>query len=461
MTVELSDRQPLCLIINFSSSEFEDGKVDDKPVIWKDLLAEGTIARTPGMKGKVPFTVIRSGKSSSRNGNIVVSMSDLMEAFDAKAFQDVTIPDGHPKPDRVLPDGKVIKGDSALNNTGYVRALRTVKKTIKGGPQDGKEVHVLQAGLGFTEPDVAGRVRRGSVPNVSAGVYFDYVRKADDRYFRAALNHAALTKGPWMQNLESFDRAYFSDGEGDEAQEYNLQEIVLEDEKSSDNDAKVIWNDSFAANSVRNQISAFLNPPETDSALGVPERPKAYYYVEDVTHNEPNLARVEESYRGKTANFVVPYTVDDEGKVTVSPQSHWQEGRQAMIAASDDDNLEHFQSRTIEAQRERLKLALDAMFGDDHKLLIGQMSTDGRALILNSATGAEHLARFREVNGHAYFADTADWSPVKLPISKSSKNTTETGKGHVDEVTFDTTTAEGRMAAARHRRAAMLAAPNQ
>ena len=56
----------------------------------------------------------------------------------------------------------------------------------------------------------------------------------------------------------------------------------------------------------------------------VPERPRAFYYVEDVTHNEPNLAQVEESYRGKSTRWVVPYSQDDEGHVTVSPQTHWQ-----------------------------------------------------------------------------------------------------------------------------------------
>src|SRR6478609_611918 len=111
MTLVTSERHPLCLILNFASDgAVEEGKLDDKPVLWKDLLAEGVVARTPRLKDKVPFRVIPTGRSSSSNGNIVVSMSDLMEAFDAKAFQDVTIPDGHPKPDRVMPDGKVIKG---------------------------------------------------------------------------------------------------------------------------------------------------------------------------------------------------------------------------------------------------------------------------------------------------------------------------------------------------------------
>jgi hypothetical protein len=451
MTLDTSERHPICLILNFASPDVEEGKLDDSPVLWKDLMAEGVIARTPNMKEKIPFKVIPTGRSSSRNGNITVSMSDLLEAFDAKAFPDVTIPDGHPKPDRVLPDGRVVKGDSALNNTGYVRGLRVVKKTVKGGPNDGKEIHVLQAGLGFTEPDVAAKVKRGTVPNISAGVYFDFVRKADDRYFRAALNHAALTKSPWMQDLEPFQRAYFADGDS----EYELQELLLDEDKQDGNDAKVIWDEQVAANYIRNAISQALNPKPTmeEQALGVPERPRAFYYVEDVTHNEPNVARVEESYRGRTTNFVVPYTVDDDGKVAVSPQAHWQEGKQAMIAASDDDNLDAFESRTVEALRERLTVALADMFGDDNKLVIGQMSTDGRALIRNQDTGAEHLARFREIGPYAYFADTADWTTVRLPSSKPDNTPASKSPAKVE---FDMNTPEGRVAAARQRRAQLV-----
>jgi hypothetical protein len=452
MTLDTSERHPICLILNFADGEVEDGTLDDKPVLWKDLMAEGMVARTPGLKEKIPFKVIHTGRSSSRDGNITVSMSDLQEAFDAKAFQDVTIPDGHPKPDRVLPDGRVIKGDSALNNTGYVRGLRVVKKKVKGGPKDGKEIHVLQAALGFTEPEVAAKAKRGSIPNVSAGVYFDFVRKHDDRYFRAALNHAALTKQPWMQDLEPFERAYFSADEN----EYEFQQVLLDDDKSDDKDAKVIWNDQTGSAFVRDALSQALNPapsPE-EQALGVPERPRAFYYVSDVTHNEPNLAQVEESYKGKTERWVVPYSQDDDGTVTPSPQTHWQKGQLAMIAASDDTGtVASFEHNTLDHVRDRLVVALDDMFGDKHPLVIGTVSTDGRALVRNSDTGAEHVARFREVGDHAYFTDTATWTTVKLPLSKS----TTPAAPPTNVVKLDMSTPEGRVDAARQRRAKLLA----
>jgi hypothetical protein len=456
MTLDTSERHPICLVLNFAHGESEEGTLDDKPVLWKDLMAEGMVARTPGLKEKIPFRVIPTGRSSSRDGNITVSMSDLQEAFEAKAFQDVTIPDGHPKPDRILPDGRVVKGDSALNNTGYVRGLRVVKKRVKKPDGNGPEIHVLQAALGFTEPDVAAKVKRGTVPNVSAGVFFDFVRKHDDRYFRAALNHAALTKQPWMQDLEPFERAYFSADDN----EYEFQQVLLADDKPDDeNDAKVIWKEQFGANTVRNQISNFLNPPvQEEGAPGVPERPRAFYYVEDVTHNEPNLAQVEENYRGKSTRWVVPYTQDNDGGVTVSPQAHWVEGTMAMIAASDEDeSFAGFEHNTIDHLKDRLVVALDDMFGDSHKLIIDKVSTDGRALLRNSDTGAEHVARFREVGNHAYFADTAEWTTVKLPQSKSAPTP---AAAPANVVTLDTSTPEGRVAAARQRRAALLATSN-
>jgi hypothetical protein len=457
MTLDTSERHPICLILNFAHGEAEDGTLDDKPVLWKDLMAEGMVARTPGLKQKIPFTVVPTGRSSSRDGNITVSMSDLQEAFDAKAFQDVTIPDGHPKPDRVLPDGRVIKGDSALNNTGYVRGLRVVKKKVKGGAKDGKEIHVLQAALGFTEPEVAAKVKRGSVPNVSAGVYFDFVRKHDDRYFRAALNHAALTKQPWMQDLEPFERAYFS---ADDT-EYEFTPLMLDDKPDDTKDAKVIWKDEAASGYVREALSKALNPepsPE-EMAVGVPERPRAFYYVQDVTHSEPNLAQVEESYRGKTTRWVVPYSQDDNGTVSPSPQTHWQEGTMAMIAASDDEGtVESFEQNTLDRVRDRLGLALDDMFGDKHSLVIGTVSTDRRALVRNTSTGAEHLARYREVASHVYLADTASWTTVKLPVSsKATKDATMFDVSRDNVVALDTSTPEGRVAAARQGRAKLLA----
>jgi hypothetical protein len=174
-----------------------------------------------------------------------------------------------------------------------------------------------------------------------------------------------------------------------------------------------------------------------------------------VTHNEPNLAQVEESYKGKVERWVVPYTQNDDGTVTPSSETHWTKGQMAMIAASDEaETVAEFERNTFEHVRDRLTVALDDMFGDKHPLVIGTVSTDGRALIRNTDTGAEHIAHFREVGKHAYFTDTADWNPVKLPQSSKSSDKPAVVTSNV--VTLDVSTPEGRVAAARQRRAALV-----
>lgn len=316
MTI-VTEEIPVAIELQFSSTEEgTEDKLGDDPVIWKDILREGAFAITPGRAQKVPFQVIAQGKSDAATRTI--SMSDLIESFDARAFEDVTIPDGHPK-----------KGDSALNNNGYVRALRTIKKRGK---------HYLQGALGFTEPDVAGKVRRGSVPNVSSGVFFNFTRKADGKTFPAALNHVALTKTAWVDDLDPFKRVFASDANlADE--DFEIESFEFDGDPAggsgSDNqgDAVVVWNQEDSTQFVREQIRLSLNPP-VDVEAPQPIGGRAYYDVIDISRSDTAL--VEEFYQGATRKFVIPFKLAD-GKVQVAPQLRWQEVEDALIAASDED----------------------------------------------------------------------------------------------------------------------------
>lgn len=464
MTVVEDQRtlQPRALELFFSSdTPVEEEKQGNKTVLWKDILRTGEIARTPGRADKVPFTIVAEGRSSSSKR--VIAMSDIIKSFDAKAFEDVTIPDGHPKPDRIDPKTKtVIKGDSALNNTGYVEALRIVKKDVKLGDSVLKDCHVLQGGMAFTEPEVANKVKRGSVPNVSSGIFFDFVRKADDRYFPCALNHVALTKTPWISGLESFPRAYFGDEILDGQDGVELEVLnFLDDNTTGTATASVIWNDGNAANQVRDAISQALNPPrnyDEDSDISVPRQPRPYYWVQDVTHNEPNLAQVEESYKGKTTKFVVPYSIGEDGSVEVAPATRWVEGKQAMIAASDGDGtfdpLESFAATSFGKLRDKLGIALSDLLGDEAKnLSVKEVSTEHKALIENTKSGAVHLATWYGDSGSAvFFGDTSTWETITAPSNKvAAKRPVPTATPVVD-----LSTPEGRVKAARQRRAALL-----
>lgn len=314
LLANFADDQPIALELVFSSTEEStEEKLGDANVIWKDILPEGSIATTPGLNGAVvPFEVVTAGESKISPDKITVSMSDLIESFDDKAFSDVTIPDGHPK-----------KGDSALNNTGYVRALRVVKKGAK---------QVMQAALGFTEPDAHGKVKRGTVPNVSAGVFLNFMRKHDRKKFRAALNHVALTKTPWM-NISGFKKVFASDDiEGDDF-EIVMATFAEEGEGSSDDSTgDIVWNKEDSTQFVREAIRVALNPP-IDPDQPQPTEGRAYYDVADISRSDTAL--VEEYYRGATKKFVIPFKFTD-GKVELPPQLRWQEVEDALIAASDE-----------------------------------------------------------------------------------------------------------------------------
>ena len=317
MTINFADDQPIALELMFSSTEeSQEAKLaDGSDVIWKDILPEGTIAMTPGTARPVPFEIVPQGESRIASDKITVSMSDLIESFEDQAFQDVTIPDGHPK-----------KGDSALNNTGYVRALRVVKKGAK---------HVMQAGLGFTEPDVKGKVQRGTVPNVSAGVFLNFTRKLDKKKFRAALNHVALTKQPWISDLAPFKKVFASDDiEGDDSFEIMTAEFDESNDNSGGDTAKaeVVWDKTNSTQFVREEIRKALNPPINPEAPE-PIQGRAYYDVLDMSRDD--MALVEEYYKGNTSKFVVPYTFT-ESKVQIAPQARWQQVEEALIAASDE-----------------------------------------------------------------------------------------------------------------------------
>src|SRR5437868_5711725 len=135
---------------------------------------------TPTQGGAVErtLTVIAEGESS-REQNII-AMSDLIESHKDGAFKYVTIPTSHK--------------DGVLDNTGYVPQPTGLRVVEKDGAQ------VMQAALGFTEPDVKGKVQRGTIPDVSAGIFFNWLNKHKKKLYRAAMKHVALTPTPFMGN---------------------------------------------------------------------------------------------------------------------------------------------------------------------------------------------------------------------------------------------------------------------
>ena len=404
-----------------------DDKIGDKKIIWKDILREGHFPVTPGRKRKIPFQVVPSGTSSVTPDLITISMSQLMESYQDKAFESVTIPLRHPKP-----------GDESdvLNNTGYVEGLRIVKRGDK---------HYLQGGLGFTEPDVAGKVRRGTIPNVSSGIFFDFTRKSDAKEFPVALNHVCLTKHPVVDDLEPFKRVYASD-EAIEDAELKIDVVDLQDDDNNgDNNAtaQVVWNEQTSTKWIVSEIQSALSPqPEIE---GVPSMPRPYYEVLDVSRDDTAL--VEEWFKGDRKRWVIPFDIGDN-VVSLAPATRWVEVREAMIAASDD-----FDQKSYSVLVGKIDGELHTMLGNvGQQYRVEQVTTDGRVSFRNGNDSSILMAEFVEIGDRVLLSATSDWVVIQAAQAKAKQSS---ATNVALSLMFDDTP-EGRVAAARQRRRQML-----
>lgn len=177
--VNLSDSDEMVAELFFTDA---GGEVDSDGLVWKTFLREGTWAYSPGSgtKLKKPLTIAKSGKSDP--DKLIISMAELKRNFDAGVIQHVTVPLSHE--------------DKPHENTGFVKKLRYGK--------DAEGRTTLEAALDFTEPDIKGKIDRGTIPNVSGGIHFNYIDKEKGRKFTSALGHIALTPKPWLQGMTPF-----------------------------------------------------------------------------------------------------------------------------------------------------------------------------------------------------------------------------------------------------------------
>ncbi len=410
---------PTLVEVNFSSQEeSKEDKIGGDSVIWKDILREGEFAITPGLSRKEPFKVIAAGQSDPVNR--IISMSDIISAADDKAFEDITIPDGHPK-----------SGGGAINNTGYARALRIVKKKGK---------HYLQAAMGFTEPEVAAKVRRGTVPNVSSGVLLGFTRKSDGKYFPAALNHIALTRTPWIDDLEPFKRVFAADDE-----DLDVQVVEFDDGEDQTNKAEVVWNDEESAAWVQKALTSALEPEPVAVEDGRPFVPRPSYFVQNVARTK-DLALVTEYFKGQETEYVIPFSVAD-GKVTPAPSTRWVEGQRALIAASDDEPVsDGFEDFSVEKVAEKLGVALSDMVDND-SFSVEQVTLDNRVRIKDKVNKVTFVAKFSLLdNGSVFIASPNQWERVST-LEADQTSPEPTSKKITEVILSDTGTTPDAIAA--------------
>ncbi len=169
--------------------------VDEQGLMWKPVLRTGVW--NVGPNGK-PLRVV-AGRST--NPQAVIGLQDIVDNYEAGAIEHVTVPVTH--------------NDTVEENRGFVKGLRIAASA------DG-QTHYLMAGHHITEPDTAGKIKRGTIANTSVGLEFDYTRKEDGKKFPIILRHVALTNRPWINRLTPFGV------EASEAEEKGFEVCAME-----------------------------------------------------------------------------------------------------------------------------------------------------------------------------------------------------------------------------------------
>jgi hypothetical protein len=428
--LHLSDSTP----VEEEEITLADGKT--AKVLWKDVLVEGEYPMSPSAGGATsdPMRVITDGSSDPATKTI--AMSDLEASHAAGAFKYVTIPTSHK--------------DTMLENTGYVPRPSGLRRVTKRGKT------VLQAALGFTEPDIKGKVMRGTIPDVSAGIFFNWTNKAQAKLYPAAMKHVALTPVPFMGNLDPFPAVFAADEEVPDNTTVEAYHLADEDTGGSSDTGKtaeVVWNETASYGFIRAQIDGLLNP-KREEAESVPYEPRPSYYCRDVSSEDTAL--VEEFYKGEQKKWVIPFTRADDGTVSLAPSLRWVEVREAMIAASDTA-FEELASSTL---REKLGIALSENLGHtDAVYRVQDVSLDNRARIVCAAKGAEWLAQFAVLdNGSVWLAPADRWERVSTPVT-TPKDEEQRPASSTSSVAL-TDDMEERLRAARQRRRQMLSPTN-
>lgn len=289
--------------------------VERDDLIYKEVLREGEFRFTPTVDGvkPVPFRVIRTGPSSQRDRTI--SIQDVVDSFKNKAYEHVQVP----LADKQNADHE----DYARLNTGFVDEL----KVVDG--DDGKARVV--AGIRFTEPDVKEKVQRGTLANVSSGIWFDRVRPSDGAKFPAAMRHVCITNTPFQDNLKPFGVA-MSEADGVDAPDESFSVVFADDE--------VVWSANESFQRLQENVSkAFralaerLNPNGGTAVAGEDAPATTIFFPRDIWTTKILAENMDTS-----ETFVVPFKRKRDS-VELAPQDEWTRADQQWIAASEGTEM--------------------------------------------------------------------------------------------------------------------------
>jgi hypothetical protein len=310
--------------------------VDDDGLVWKEVLYETEAAYTPTPAGPVkrPFKIIAEGDSDFDGG--IVSMEEVAKNFDSGAVENVQA---------IL--GSKQGGDHediTRNSVGFVRKVRMEEKPGTEGKKR------LMAGIEFTEPDIKGKVERGTFANCSAGLYPQWLNKHTGTEHGATMRHLSITNHPWVEGMDKFGAAMLADDE--EANADGVIALSLTGESVGED---IVWDDRHGAEFIRSGIQKKL---EDFSRKAAEMGQQVFYWVKDIAPDKEIARIVQDGEEGGGLSFVVPYRVEED-EILLESASHWTPTRSVMVAAADELTPDQLKVRVTNALGYSLGLGND------------------------------------------------------------------------------------------------------
>lgn len=170
----------------FGHAQGEKTHLDDEDanLLWAPILRSGTLAMRPGPGGQKIAEPLVFVPGHSDDPRKEIGLEDLLDAFNEGAVQHVTLPTTHE--------------NDVLSNTGYIEGMRIDDSTMRPGEK------VLMGAHRFTEPDVLGKVERGSIANRSCGILYDFTNTETGSVYPAVVEHVCMTNRPWVPGMEPY-----------------------------------------------------------------------------------------------------------------------------------------------------------------------------------------------------------------------------------------------------------------
>lgn len=338
--------------LNLSLEIFSNIQLDepteetDDGLIWAPIARSGMLATRPGPNGEKldqPLVFIPGHSEDQRKE---IGLQDIYDSYNDNAIEYVTIPLSHE--------------NNVLENTGYIKGLKIADSKVKPGEK------VLLGGHKFTEPDVGGKVERGSIPSRSCGLLYDYKNTTTGKVYPIALDHVCLTPKPWMGGMASYGSAEFADSTVVpmmlSEKPFTAQippEVTIptklaqetttpptnpkKNEVSSEFLADVQWGTEPSYHDIERQICNILDT----FGSGFDSYPN--YYLSDCTGDKA-LIKIDYGIGSDDDAWVAPYSLQDQ-KVQLSPFADWTDVTKKWISKDDGGDKEQLDKLKMDQTR--------------------------------------------------------------------------------------------------------------